>query len=173
MASESKEPDEQHRWMGLALQQAYAALDYEEVPVGCVIVDERTQAVIAQAFNRTNIEKNVSLHTALLTSRAPIHPLLVQAANRAQLSRPRAVSQRGCGLPSVAACVLVRRRGTASSCASTTYCCTPTASTVRHTAAPARYDTIGMAAVVPSAHQLVVVLRCCQMCRSSVTAVCT
>ena len=53
--------------MGLALQQAHKALDYEEVPVGCVIVDERTHAVIARAFNRTNIEKNVScpLHTAV------------------------------------------------------------------------------------------------------------
>ena len=59
MASESKEDAEHHRWMGQALQQAYKALDYEEVPVGCVIVDDRTHAVIAQAFNRTNIEKNV------------------------------------------------------------------------------------------------------------------
>ena len=60
MASESKERDEHNRWMGLALQQAYKALDFEEVPVGCVVVDDRTQAVIAQAFNRTNIEKNVN-----------------------------------------------------------------------------------------------------------------
>lgn len=60
MASSSTESDEHRRWMGVALQQAYKALEYEEVPVGCVIVDERTQTVIAQAFNRTNIEKNVS-----------------------------------------------------------------------------------------------------------------
>ena len=68
MASESEERDEHQRWMALALQQAYQALDYEEVPVGCVIVDERTQTVIAQAFNRTNIEKNVSRrHSTALT----------------------------------------------------------------------------------------------------------
>ena len=60
MASALTEQGQQHHWMGLALQEAYTALEYEEVPVGCVVVDERTQAVIARAFNRTNIEKNVS-----------------------------------------------------------------------------------------------------------------
>lgn len=51
--------DRHELMMGLALEQAMLALDYEEVPVGCIVLHEPTGDILARAFNRTNIEKNV------------------------------------------------------------------------------------------------------------------
>ena len=99
------------RYMGMALEQARLALEWEEVPVGCVFVDERSDEVIARAFNRTNLEKNVSCNTAppsLSLSLLPLSPLTCSPAT------PH----------------LHRRRVTASSSASTTSSSTRTGATV-------------------------------------------
>ena len=48
-------------YMGLALEEARAALSMREMPVGCVFVHAATGAVLARGRNRTNIEFNVCL----------------------------------------------------------------------------------------------------------------
>ena len=45
--------------MGLALDEARAALAAREMPVGCVFVHAETGAVLARGRNRTNVEFNV------------------------------------------------------------------------------------------------------------------
>ena len=54
--------------MDLALQQARAAAAAGEVPVGCVIV--RNGAAIAQAFNRTILDRDPTAHAEMLAIRA-------------------------------------------------------------------------------------------------------
>src|SRR5262249_41300762 len=55
-------------FMDLALQQARAAAAAGEVPVGCVIV--RNGAAIAQAFNRTILDRDPTAHAEMLAIRA-------------------------------------------------------------------------------------------------------
>ncbi|KAL4399761.1 tRNA(adenine34) deaminase [Malassezia pachydermatis] len=59
------------RWMRLALDMAQEAFDHNEVPVGCVFVQNGT--VIAKGRNRTNELMNV--RTLLLTDHRP-HDML-------------------------------------------------------------------------------------------------
>jgi tRNA(adenine34) deaminase len=54
-------------FMDLALDQARAAAAAGEVPVGCVVV--RNNAVIAQAFNRTIIDRDPTAHAEMLAIR--------------------------------------------------------------------------------------------------------
>ena len=54
------------KWMREALNVARRALDYKEVPVGCVIVydDEckKDSLIIGQGHNLTNVTKNPTRH---------------------------------------------------------------------------------------------------------------
>ena len=56
--------------MGLALEQARAALAHEDVPVGCVLVDDATSNVIAVARNRREIDADPTAHAEVLSLRA-------------------------------------------------------------------------------------------------------
>jgi tRNA(adenine34) deaminase len=54
--------------MDIALAQARAAVAAGEVPVGCVLV--RDGAVVAQAFNRTIMDRDPTAHAEMLAIRA-------------------------------------------------------------------------------------------------------
>jgi len=54
--------------MELALNEARAAADAGEVPVGCVIV--RHDAVLVKAFNRTIMDRDPTAHAELIAMRA-------------------------------------------------------------------------------------------------------
>ena len=56
--------------MDLALAEAEAARDRGEVPVGAVVVDERTGAVLAQAGNETEATHDPTAHAEMLAIRA-------------------------------------------------------------------------------------------------------
>jgi tRNA-specific adenosine deaminase 2 len=53
-------------YMRLALEQARMALESDEVPVGCVIVDSKSGQVIGSGYNATNRTKNGSAHCELI-----------------------------------------------------------------------------------------------------------
>jgi tRNA(adenine34) deaminase len=54
--------------MDIALAQARAAAAASEVPVGCVVV--RDGAMVAQAFNRTIMDRDPTAHAEMLAIRA-------------------------------------------------------------------------------------------------------
>ncbi|MSO74915.1 MAG: nucleoside deaminase [Alphaproteobacteria bacterium] len=56
--------------MQLALAEAEAAAARGEVPVGAVILDGETGAVLAAAFNRTEADHDPSAHAEMLAIRA-------------------------------------------------------------------------------------------------------
>jgi len=56
--------------MTLALAEARAAGDRGEVPVGAVLIDSRSGAVLAQAGNRTETDRDPTAHAELLAIRA-------------------------------------------------------------------------------------------------------
>ena len=62
--------DDSH-YMGLALDQARAAADLGEVPVGCVVVDADGE-VIAAAHNRTRTDASPLAHAELLAIDAAV-----------------------------------------------------------------------------------------------------
>ena len=49
-----------------ALDQAREALEADEVPVGCVIIDPKTNYIIARGFNRTNASKDATRHAEMI-----------------------------------------------------------------------------------------------------------
>ncbi|PFH37953.1 putative CMP/dCMP deaminase, zinc-binding [Besnoitia besnoiti] len=53
---------EQRRFMTAAINEAKAALEEGEVPVGCVLVDSRTREVVSTGRNATNRTKNATRH---------------------------------------------------------------------------------------------------------------
>ena len=53
------------KYMELALKQAQIGKDSNEVPVGCIIV-ENNKKVIASAHNKTNITKNATKHCEII-----------------------------------------------------------------------------------------------------------
>ncbi len=56
--------------MGLALKQAQAAYDREEVPVGAVIVHRESGEIVAQASNETEGLSDPTAHAEIQTIRA-------------------------------------------------------------------------------------------------------
>lgn len=54
---------EDERYMKEALRQARKAEALEEVPIGCVIVRDKT--IIARGYNRRNTDKNTLSHAEL------------------------------------------------------------------------------------------------------------
>ena len=57
--------DFKSKYMELALKQAQIGKDSNEVPVGCVII-ENNEKVIASAHNQTNITKNATKHCEII-----------------------------------------------------------------------------------------------------------
>lgn len=57
-------------YMALAFEEAEAALQRGEVPVGCVVVDGATGAVVARAGNRTQELRDPTAHAEMLALRA-------------------------------------------------------------------------------------------------------
>ncbi|KAB2600056.1 tRNA-specific adenosine deaminase 2 [Pyrus ussuriensis x Pyrus communis] len=60
---EEEYPDNNLKFMRLAIEQANEALDSLEVPVGCVIVEDGN--VIASGRNRTNETRNATRHAEM------------------------------------------------------------------------------------------------------------
>ncbi len=52
------------RWMKEALKQAYKAMEYDEVPIGCVIV--KNQKIIARAYNKREMKQCSTAHAEIL-----------------------------------------------------------------------------------------------------------
>lgn len=59
-----------NKYMDMALREAEKAAAHGEVPVGAVLVDGATGAVIARAANRVIIDRDPSAHAELLAIRA-------------------------------------------------------------------------------------------------------
>ena len=57
------------RYMSLALRQAQKAYALEESPIGCVIVQDNEDRVIARGYNRRNTDKNTLAHAELAAIR--------------------------------------------------------------------------------------------------------
>ena len=57
-------------WMAEALAEARAAIDHGDVPVGAVVVDRSTGAVIASAHNEREQRKDPTAHAELLALQA-------------------------------------------------------------------------------------------------------
>jgi tRNA(adenine34) deaminase len=73
-----------HHWMGLALVQARAALAHEDVPVGCVLVDDATHSVVATARNRREVDLDPTAHAEVLVLRAAGGRVIAAPAPRAR-----------------------------------------------------------------------------------------
>lgn len=57
------------RFIIQALKEAQKAKDIDEVPIGCVIVDETTNKIIAKAHNQRIKQKDATAHAELLAIR--------------------------------------------------------------------------------------------------------
>lgn len=66
MEKQSDQPD----FMVLALAEAQKAADRGEVPVGAVLVDPQTQAVVAVAGNQVEADHDPTAHAEMLVIRA-------------------------------------------------------------------------------------------------------
>src|SRR6266550_727672 len=62
-------PHDASAFMSLALEEARAALAENEVPIGCVIVHDPTNQVIARAHNRRHNDNDPTAHAELLAIR--------------------------------------------------------------------------------------------------------
>ncbi|MGN0482117.1 MAG: tRNA adenosine(34) deaminase TadA [Lachnospiraceae bacterium] len=52
-------------YMRKALQQAKKAYALEESPIGCIIVQDETDTIVARGYNRRNTDKNTLAHAEL------------------------------------------------------------------------------------------------------------
>jgi len=66
-------PERHGHFMHEALAEARLALAENEVPVGCVIVHNDTDSILARGRNRTNIEKDATRHAELVAYDALLH----------------------------------------------------------------------------------------------------
>lgn len=55
--------------MQIALELAQEAAAHDEVPIGCVIVNHRTQNIVATAYNRMHTNQNPTDHAEILALR--------------------------------------------------------------------------------------------------------
>ena len=53
-------------FMRIALAQGENALENEEIPVGCVFVDEKSDEIIATGYNKTNKDRNGTCHAEMV-----------------------------------------------------------------------------------------------------------
>ncbi len=56
---------EHEKYMNLALEEAQKAYDQNEVPVGCIIVDENKK-IIAKGYNKVESNKNPLYHAEII-----------------------------------------------------------------------------------------------------------
>jgi tRNA(adenine34) deaminase len=61
--------DDHDRWMGLALDEARAAPAHGDVPVGAVVVDTATGAVLARRHNERELAGDPTAHAEVLALR--------------------------------------------------------------------------------------------------------
>lgn len=57
------------RWMRLAIAQAQLALQLDEVPIGCVIINNRTQRIVGQGHNRRHTDHDPTAHAEIIALR--------------------------------------------------------------------------------------------------------
>mmetsp|Transcript_68546 Transcript_68546/g.212817 ORF Transcript_68546/g.212817 Transcript_68546/m.212817 type:complete len:204 (+) Transcript_68546:94-705(+) len=69
-APQADEAESDERFMRMALTAARDAMAVGEVPVGCVLVDRSTTAVVARAGNSTNRSQNGTRHCELVAADA-------------------------------------------------------------------------------------------------------
>lgn len=62
-------PSADERWMAEALREARAALQHDDVPVGCVVVDAAGQ-VLGRGHNRREVDGDPTAHAELVALRA-------------------------------------------------------------------------------------------------------
>ena len=53
-------------FMNIALDQAKKALDFHEVPIGAVLVDNNSMNIITTAHNLSNSKRNATLHAEMV-----------------------------------------------------------------------------------------------------------
>lgn len=59
---------EDNEWMQLALEQAKLAYQHDEVPIGAVLIDDRSQ-LLAKAYNQTITMNDPTAHAEILVVR--------------------------------------------------------------------------------------------------------
>jgi tRNA(adenine34) deaminase len=57
-------------WMRVALDEARAALEHDDVPVGAVVVNLTTGEIVARAHNRREVDTDPTAHAEVLALRA-------------------------------------------------------------------------------------------------------
>src|ERR1700676_5047744 len=65
--------DRADSWMGDALLEAQAALAHGDVPVGAVVVDRTSGAVVARAHNERELRGDPTAHAELLALQLAAH----------------------------------------------------------------------------------------------------
>ena len=73
MTGEAARAEEDARWMGLALEEAQAAADEGEVPIGAVVVCEGE--LVARAHNRRETDADPAAHAEFLAMEAAARAL--------------------------------------------------------------------------------------------------
>jgi tRNA(adenine34) deaminase len=62
-------PEQDERWMGAALQEARAALEHDDVPIGAVVVSHAGE-VIGRGHNERELREDPTAHAEVLALRA-------------------------------------------------------------------------------------------------------
>jgi tRNA(adenine34) deaminase len=64
-----------HDWMLEAIAQARAAAALGEVPIGCVIVHDPTQAIVGRGHNRRETDRDPTAHAEIIALREAGHTI--------------------------------------------------------------------------------------------------
>ena len=78
----SEADDRADGWMAEALAEARAAVAHDDVPVGAVVVDRASGAVVARAHNEREIRRDPTAHAELLALQAAAAAARFVAARR-------------------------------------------------------------------------------------------
>jgi tRNA(adenine34) deaminase len=62
-------PEQDERWMGAALQEARAALEHDDVPIGAVVVSDAGE-IIGAGHNERELREDPTAHAEVLALRA-------------------------------------------------------------------------------------------------------
>ncbi|HET6507270.1 MAG TPA: tRNA adenosine(34) deaminase TadA [Baekduia sp.] len=66
-------PEQDDRWMGAALQEARAALEHDDVPIGAVVVSDAGE-IIGRGHNERELREDPTAHAEVLALReAAVH----------------------------------------------------------------------------------------------------
>lgn len=72
-------------YMARALEEARAATEYGEVPVGAVVVEATTNRILAVTSNRVEQDRDPTAHAEILALRAAAHELRTPRLNECDL----------------------------------------------------------------------------------------